>query len=203
MSPGFSTDSYPTFAHIGLKEIPGKKPQPVCVRICVSIRRPEFECSGPQLEGPEFECSGPQLEGPEFEYSELSLKVVKEQRINVVSWRLNGLSFAEVQERFCRRYRTEAPTRTTIRGLVNKFQRNGNVCNEKRSGRPSTSQETVETIQKAIEQSPKASTRRLSREHGIPKSTVWQTLRLVLKKKAYYIQVLHHLEPEDYAARFN
>ncbi|KAJ4441862.1 hypothetical protein ANN_11722 [Periplaneta americana] len=48
----------------------------VCVRICVSIRRPEFECSGPQLEGPEFECSGPQLEGPEFEYSELSLKYV-------------------------------------------------------------------------------------------------------------------------------
>ncbi|KAJ4448385.1 hypothetical protein ANN_10401 [Periplaneta americana] len=47
----------------------------VCVRICVSIRRPEFECSGPQLRGPEFECSGPQLEGPEFEYSELSLKV--------------------------------------------------------------------------------------------------------------------------------
>ncbi|KAJ4436467.1 hypothetical protein ANN_16498, partial [Periplaneta americana] len=46
----------------------------VCVRNCVSIRRPEFECSGPQLEGPEFECSGPQLEGPEFEYSELSLK---------------------------------------------------------------------------------------------------------------------------------
>ncbi|KAJ4443376.1 hypothetical protein ANN_05044 [Periplaneta americana] len=30
----------------------------VCVRICVSIRRPEFECSGPQLEGPEFECRG-------------------------------------------------------------------------------------------------------------------------------------------------
>ncbi|KAJ4439102.1 hypothetical protein ANN_15059 [Periplaneta americana] len=44
----------------------------VCVRNCVSIRRPEFECSGPQLEGPEFECSGPQLEGPEFEYSEPS-----------------------------------------------------------------------------------------------------------------------------------
>ncbi|KAJ4441378.1 hypothetical protein ANN_11233 [Periplaneta americana] len=48
----------------------------MCVRICVSIRRPEFECSGPQLEGPEVECSGPQLEGPEFEYSELSLKLI-------------------------------------------------------------------------------------------------------------------------------
>ncbi|KAJ4430862.1 hypothetical protein ANN_19453 [Periplaneta americana] len=55
------------------------------VLLLISIRRPEFECSGPQwgpefecsgpqLEGPEFECSGPQLEGPEFEYSELSLK---------------------------------------------------------------------------------------------------------------------------------
>ncbi|KAJ4443225.1 hypothetical protein ANN_04893 [Periplaneta americana] len=43
--------------------------------VAATIRRPEFECSGPQLEGPEFECSGPQLEGPEFEYSELSLKV--------------------------------------------------------------------------------------------------------------------------------
>ncbi|KAJ4450283.1 hypothetical protein ANN_01703 [Periplaneta americana] len=58
----------------------------VCVRNCVSIRRPEFECSGPQVEGPEFECSGPQLEGPEFEYSGLSLKrgrSVDDQRTNV------------------------------------------------------------------------------------------------------------------------
>ncbi|KAJ4426446.1 hypothetical protein ANN_27260 [Periplaneta americana] len=117
MSPGSSTESYPAFARIGLRQNPGKKfnqitcpdrdsnpghlvsrpdaltvtPQSkqaslvyrsstrVCVRICVSIRRPEFECSGPQLEGPEFECSGPQLEGPEFEYSELSLKIMEKK----------------------------------------------------------------------------------------------------------------------------
>ncbi|KAJ4427491.1 hypothetical protein ANN_25139 [Periplaneta americana] len=46
-----------------LKAICNRSSTRVCVRICVSIRRPEFECSGPQLEG------------PEFEYSELSLKV--------------------------------------------------------------------------------------------------------------------------------
>ncbi|KAJ4436479.1 hypothetical protein ANN_16510 [Periplaneta americana] len=99
MSPGSSTESYPAFAHIGLRKNPGKNLNQrkqaslvyrssarVCVRNCASIRRPEFECSGQQLEGPEFECSGPQLEGPEFErrgpqlegpefeYSELSLK---------------------------------------------------------------------------------------------------------------------------------
>ncbi|KAJ4445854.1 hypothetical protein ANN_12539 [Periplaneta americana] len=69
----------------------------VCVRNCVSSRRPEFECSGPQLEGPEFECSGPQLEGPEFEYSELSLKMPLQSQVAVtyvyhyaltVNWRV-------------------------------------------------------------------------------------------------------------------
>ncbi|KAJ4432813.1 hypothetical protein ANN_21452 [Periplaneta americana] len=58
----------------------------VCVRNCVSSRRPEFECSGPQLEGPEFECSGPQLEGPEFEYNELSLKVILRRFINILDY---------------------------------------------------------------------------------------------------------------------
>ena len=58
----------------------------------------------------------------------------------------------------------------------------------------------METIRQDIEQSPKASACRLNREYGIPKSTVWQTLRFVLKKKVYHIQVIHHLEPEDNAA---
>ena len=46
---------------------------------------------------------------------------------------------------------------------------------EKRSVWLSTSQETVEIMRQGIEQSPNASTRRrrLCREHGIPKSTVW------------------------------
>ncbi|KAJ4446630.1 hypothetical protein ANN_13327 [Periplaneta americana] len=69
----------------------------VCVRICVSIRRPEFECSGPQLEGPEFECSGPQLEGPEFEYSELSLKY--EAIWSVTISQLNFQSSASLDDR--------------------------------------------------------------------------------------------------------
>ncbi|KAJ4434520.1 hypothetical protein ANN_23082 [Periplaneta americana] len=55
------------------------------------LEGPEFECSGPQLEGPEFECSGPQLEGPEFEYSGLSLKLLDSyiQVLKVVYERFN------------------------------------------------------------------------------------------------------------------
>ena len=43
--------------------------------------------------------------------------------------------------------------------------------------------------------------RHLCREHSISKSTVWYTLRFVLKKKAYHIQVLQHFKPGNYAAR--
>ncbi|KAJ4441745.1 hypothetical protein ANN_11603 [Periplaneta americana] len=43
----------------------------VCIRNCVSIRKPEFECSGPQLEGPEFEYSGLSLKVCGSRYCEL------------------------------------------------------------------------------------------------------------------------------------
>ena len=60
----------------------------------------------------------------------------------------------------------------------------------------------METILQAIEQSPKASTHRLSREHGITRSIVWQTLRFVLKKKAYHIQVLCLTQQRIYGTFF-
>ena len=90
----------------------------------------------------------------------------------------------------------------TIRDFINISSELGTfvMTDEKRSGRSLTSQETVETIRQAIKQSQKALTRRFSRKHGIPKSTVRQTLHFVLKEKVHHIQVLHHLESEDYAA---
>ncbi|KAJ4435437.1 hypothetical protein ANN_18052 [Periplaneta americana] len=82
-----------------------------------------------------------------------------------------------------------------------RFMRTGSVRDEPRTGRPSISVESVEAIQNAIERSPQASTHRLSRELGIPRSSVWKVLRFTLKKRAYHIQVVHKLEAEDSAAR--
>lgn len=124
-----------------------------------------------------------------------------EERIALVTFRLRGLTYEQVREAFTRRFRKPAPTRKNIRTLVNKFQRTGRVDDEERSGRPSTSQETVLRIQEAIERSPRASTRRVSRELDVPHTTVWKVLRFTLKKRAYHLQVLHKLEAEDYAAR--
>lgn len=124
-----------------------------------------------------------------------------EERIEIVAARLRGQSYEEVRNRFERKFRKPAPTRGNIQILVNKFMRTGSVRDEPRTGRPSISVESVEAIQNAIERSPQASTRRLSRELGIPRSSVWKVLRFTLKKRAYHLQVVQKLEAEDYAAR--
>ncbi|KAJ4449596.1 hypothetical protein ANN_00999 [Periplaneta americana] len=78
-------------------------------------------------------------------------------------------------------------------------RRTGGELNRKSSGRPLTSDDTVQNSREAVEKSPRTSIRRLSRELNILRINVWRTLRFTLKKKAYNIQVMHHLEEEDYA----
>jgi len=49
------------------------------------------------------------------------------------------------------------------------------VCvKEKSSGRPRVSEENMRRIQESFERSPRKSTRRASRELGIPQPTVWR-----------------------------
>ena len=127
--------------------------------------------------------------------------LTKEERIAAVSARLRGMMYEQTRADFARRFRKSGPTRLAIKNLVNKFQRTGSVADEERPGRPALPQHTVQNVQNAITHSPSASTRRLSRELGIPQTTVWRTLRYRLKKHAYHLQVVHKLAVEDYASR--
>lgn len=104
-----------------------------------------------------------------------------EERIAVVGARLRGLSYEAVQAEFVRKFGKPGPTRANIRLLVNKFQRTGSVADGNRSGRP-TSENTVQSVQQAIERSLTASIRRLSRELDATRSTVWKVLHFTLKK---------------------
>ncbi|KAJ9592346.1 hypothetical protein L9F63_001115 [Diploptera punctata] len=125
----------------------------------------------------------------------------KEERIAIVSLKLRGLTYVQVQERFQARFQKAAPTRTNIRLLLNKFLRTGSILDERRSGRPTTPEATVQQLREAVERSPRASTRRLSRESEVAHTTVWRVLRYRLKKRAYQVQVVQKLEAQDYAAR--
>ncbi|PSN48236.1 hypothetical protein C0J52_03592 [Blattella germanica] len=114
--------------------------------------------------------------------------LTKEESIAVVSARLRGMTYEQTRADFAHRFRKPGPTRLAIKNLVNKFQRTGSVADEERPGRPALPQHTVQNVQNAITRSPSASTRRLSRELGIPQTTVWRTLRYKLKKHAYHLQ---------------
>ncbi|PSN29666.1 hypothetical protein C0J52_23970 [Blattella germanica] len=95
-----------------------------------------------------------------------------EERIGVDHARLRGLRYDAVRVDLTRRFRKPGPTNVIIHHLVNKFNRTGSVHDDTRLGRPSVPEGTVKRIQEAIERSPSASTRRLSRELEPPQSTV-------------------------------
>jgi hypothetical protein len=57
------------------------------------------------------------------------------------------------------------------------------VLDEKRSGRPQTSEDEAGRIQQATEQSPHASICRLSNQLDIPKTIIWRVLQLKQKNE--------------------
>ena len=82
-----------------------------------------------------------------------------------------------VQRAFRLRFNIQPPTRNSICRWNHQFEQIGCLCKGKSSGRPRVSEETVRRIQESFECSPCKSTRRASRELGIPQPTVWHVLR--------------------------
>jgi len=86
-------------------------------------------------------------------------------------------SATAVQRAFRLRFNIQPPTRKRICRWSHQFEKIGCLCKGKSSARPHVSEEKVRRIQESFEHSPCKSTRRVSRELGIPQSTVWRVLR--------------------------
>jgi len=82
-----------------------------------------------------------------------------------------------VQRAFRLRFNIQPPTRKSICRWNHQLEQIGCLCKGKSSGRPRVSEENVRRIQDSFERSPRKSTRRASRELGIPQPTVWRVLR--------------------------
>lgn len=88
---------------------------------------------------------------------------------------------AEVQRRFTREFHMDAPSRVTISRIIAKFEEHGIIqCMRKgHSGRhrsstsPTREQEVIDNVQIC----PRKSVRQISRETGIPKSSVHRILK--------------------------
>ena len=83
-------------------------------------------------------------------------------------------SATAVQRAFRLGFNIQRPTRKSICRWNHQFEQTDCLCKGKSSGRPRVSEENVRRIQ---ERSPRKSTRRASRELGIPQPTVWRVLR--------------------------
>ena len=82
-----------------------------------------------------------------------------------------------VQRSFRLRFNIQPPTRKSICRWNHQFEQICCPCKGKSSGPSSVSEENVRRIEKSFERSPRMSTRRASRELGIPQPTVWRVLR--------------------------
>ncbi|GBL94855.1 hypothetical protein AVEN_197534-1 [Araneus ventricosus] len=69
-------------------------------------------------------------------------------------------------------------------------------------GQPRVSEEIVELEKQSFVLSPQKSTVRASRELGILREIVWNVLRRRLHFKPYRLQLLQHLNPDDFARPF-
>ena len=67
----------------------------------------------------------------------------------------------------------------------------------KRTGRPSISENVIEQVRTAFQQSPHKSNRRASRELQCPKTTYWRVLRRRLHMTPYKLQLVQHLKDTD------
>ena len=86
-------------------------------------------------------------------------------------------SATAVHRAFRLRFNIQPPTRKSIFRWNYQFEQIGCLCKGKNSGRPRVSEENVRRIQESFERSPHKSTRKASRELGIPQQPVWRVLR--------------------------
>jgi len=128
-----------------------------------------------------FERGGPTFSNftvRELEHSPSATAVY--QRQLRAKWLLCSARFVSataVQSAFRLRFNIQHPTRKSICRWSHQFEQIGCLCKGKSSGRPRVSEENVRRIQESFERSPRKSTRRASRELGIPQPTVWRVLR--------------------------
>jgi len=86
-------------------------------------------------------------------------------------------STTAVQRAFRLSFNIHPTTRKSICRWNHQYEQIGCLCKGKSSGRPRVSEENVRRIQESFERSPSKSTRKASRELGIPQPTVLRVLR--------------------------
>lgn len=96
---------------------------------------------------------------------------------------------------------------TTVQRLLKKFESEGVVIDLPKSGRPSICDDVVEKVQKTLDEGQASSSMKIfsanavSRETGIPRTTVQRALKQRLAMHPYHVHLLHEMKETDFPAR--
>ena len=124
------------------------------------------------------------------------------ERARCVLWLHETNSATSVQRRFRNEFGKDPPSRPTIYSWHKTFVETGcSVRHVKSPGRPRVSDAVVEQVRESFARSPTKSTRRASRETGIPQKTVWRVLRKRLHLQPYRFTMVQQITDEDKVAR--
>ena len=120
------------------------------------------------------------------------------EKAQCVLWFHETKSLVSVQRNFRREYGRSPPDIKSIKSWYNKFKDTGSVGDLKWSGRPRTDKETkINAVHASFQSSPSQSTRTASRELQVPQRTIVDILHKRLQFRAYKLQIVQVLQPND------
>lgn len=131
-----------------------------------------------------------------------------EHRTKIIETYLRTTSIIATQRQFHRDFpRASVPTRNTILALVQKFRETGSVKNKNKGNsgrrRSARTDDNIETVRRRLEESPRKSTRRLSQETALSRTSVRRILRMDLHLFPYKIQILQAQTAANMVERHN
>lgn len=116
----------------------------------------------------------------------------------------NNYSLTAAQRAFRQHYRTrEAPSREVVNRAVRNFRQDGSAKKRKSPGRPRSARTpaNIAIVRNAIANSPHKSTRKLTQQVNMRRTTVRRILRRDLRLYPYKTQVVQELKPPDRQSR--
>lgn len=107
----------------------------------------------------------------------------------------------EVRNKLRDKYDHEPPDPRYIRVWAEKLFTTGSVLDQSRSGRPTERGDNVSAVEEQVNENPRTSTRRISADLDIPRTTVRRILKVDLQMKPWKPTSVQFLSAEDHQNR--